>query len=106
MAVFQECPLRERTREEATWLAEACLTAEVIGCVEQALEENKANFDHSVDTEKTVDPTNDFFIKTVTSAAKPFLARLRKDEEEWVIGKSRTSIEASRTKERRKRGGE
>ena len=52
---------------------------------------------------KIADATNDVFIKTVTSVVKPFLARMRKDEEEWAISKPRTCIEASRTQERRKR---
>ena len=52
-------------REQPAWSARP----EVIGVVEQALQENKAQFDHLVDTtEKTVDAINDFFIKTVTSA--------------------------------------
>ena len=104
-------------REEAAQSAEAinacrtagCNSPEVIGCVEQALEENKAKFGYSVGTEKTADATNDVFIKTVTSVVKPFLARMRKDEEEWAISKPRTCIEcieASRTQERRKRAGE
>ena len=42
------------------------------GAVEHALEENKSKFAHLVDTEKTADAMNDFFIKTVTSAMKPF----------------------------------
>ena len=113
-AVSQHCPSRERTKEEAAQSAEAinacrtagCNSPEVIGCVEQALEENKAKFGYSVGTEKTVDATHDVFIKTVTSGVKPFLARMRKDEEEWAISKLRTCIEASRTQERRKRAGE
>ena len=59
-----------------------------------------------MNTAKIADATNDVFIKTVTSVVKPFLARMRKDEEEWAISKPRTCIEASRTQERRKRAGE
>ena len=52
----------------------ACCTAgwkglEVTGGIE-ALEENKAKFDHLVDTEKTADAIDDFFIVTVTSATE------------------------------------
>ena len=36
----------------------------------EALEENKAKFDHLVDTEKTADAIDDFFIGTVTSASE------------------------------------
>ena len=51
-AVSQQCPSRERTSEEAARSAEAidpcwtagCNSPEVIGCVEQALEENRAKF--------------------------------------------------------------
>ena len=57
----------------------------MIGAVEQALEEKKAKFDDLVDPEKTADAINDSFIKTVTSAMKPLLARRPKDEEEWVV---------------------
>ena len=38
-----------------------------------------------VDDEKTADAITDFFIKTVTSAAKFLLAKRPKDEEEWAI---------------------
>ena len=53
----------------------ACCTAgwkglEVTGGIEKALEENKAKFDHLVDTEKTADAIDDFFIVTVTSATE------------------------------------
>ena len=56
-----------------------------------ALEEKKAKFGYSVDTEKT-------------AAAKPFQARMRKDEEERVIRKPRTCRSfwnTGETKERR-----
>ena len=39
----------------------------MIGGVKKALEENKAKFDHLVDTEKTADAINDLFIKTAMS---------------------------------------
>ena len=53
----------------------ACVTAgwkrlEVVGGFEKALEEHKAKFDRLVDTLKTADATNDFCIKTVTSATE------------------------------------
>ena len=65
---------------------------EVKGAVEHALEENKSKFAHLVDTEKTADAINDFFIKTVTSAMKPLQARRRpKDDEKWVI-RSRAQV--------------
>ena len=41
------------------------------GAVEHALEETNSKFAHLVNTEKTADAMNDFFIKTVTSAMKP-----------------------------------
>ena len=42
----------------------------MIGGVKKAPEENKAKFDHLVDTEKTADAIDDFFIVTVTSATE------------------------------------
>ena len=68
--------------------------------IEQALEDTKANFDHLVDTEKTVHAINGFFIKTVTSAMKPLLARRPTDEEKWVI-RSRAQV----TKLPKQKGG-
>ena len=38
-----------------------------------------------VDDEKTADAITDFFIKTVTSATKPHLAKRPKDDEERAI---------------------
>ena len=42
----------------------------MIGGIEKAPEENKAKFDHLVDTEKTADAIDDFFIVIVTSATE------------------------------------
>ena len=54
----------------------ACWTSgwkrlEVIGTIEEAFEEYWAKLDNLVDSEKTADATNDFYIKRVTSAMKP-----------------------------------
>ena len=73
IAVFQK-----HSRQEEALSAEAlnaCVTAgwkrlEVIGGFEKAFEENKAKIDRLVDTLKTANATNDFFIKTVTSATE------------------------------------
>ena len=73
MAVFQK-----HSRQQEAWSAEAlnaCDTAgwkrlEVVGGFEKALEENNAKFDRLVDTLKTPNATNDFFIKTVTSVTE------------------------------------
>ena len=67
IAVSQECPRRESTREEAAWSEEAV-------CRASGQREN-----------------NDVSVKTVTSAAKPLLARRPKDEEELVI-RSRAQV--------------
>ena len=83
IAVFQKCSKQEKAKEEPAWSAEAmnaCWTAgwkrpEVTGAIEKVLEENKAKFDHLADTEKTAHGINDFFIKIVTSAVRPILAR-------------------------------
>ena len=64
------------------------------GAIEKALEENKAKFDHLVDTEKMPDAINDFSVKTVASALKPLLARRPKYDEQWGDEKPPTSIEA------------
>ena len=42
-----------------------------MGATDQAPEENIAKFDHLVDTEKTADAIDGFFIKTVRSALNP-----------------------------------
>ena len=69
---------QENAREEPAWSAEAmqsCWTTgwkrlEVTGAIEEALEENKAKFDHLEETEKTADAIIDFFRKAVTNAAR------------------------------------
>ena len=76
---------------------------EVIGAVEQTLEENKAKFDHLVDTEKTAKAINDCFIKTMTSAARPFLAKDTKRRTGLGDQKPCTSDETVNAKERGKR---
>ena len=60
---FPKKKQQEKAREEPAWSAEAmsaCWTSgwkrlEVIGGIEEALKENKAKFDHLVDTGKTAD---------------------------------------------------
>ena len=50
------------------WLEEL----EVVGALERALQEKKAEFDRLVDSEKTADLNNAFFVETVTrSSAAP-----------------------------------
>ena len=68
------------------------------GAIEKALEENKAKFDHLVDTEKMADAINDCSVNRVASALKPLLARRPKYDEEWGDEKPRTSIEAPKQK--------
>ena len=41
----------------------------------QHFEENEVEFDHFVDSEKTAHVVNDFFMKTVMSAARPLRSR-------------------------------
>ena len=53
--------------------------------VEEALHEKKAEFDRLVESEKTADSINDFFMETVKEAVRPLLARRPRNEEEWVI---------------------
>ena len=91
---------REKTQHDQQRPINSCWTAgrtrpEVIGAVEQALEEKKAKFDDLVDTEKTADAIKDSFIKTVTGAMKPLLARRPKDKEEWVVRHRAQGIDAS-----------
>ena len=52
--------------------------------VEEALHEKKAEFDRLVESEKTADSINDFFMETVKEAVRPLLARRPRNEEEWV----------------------
>ena len=80
-AVFQVCPRRESMREEAAWSEEAV-------CRASGQRENGRCDQRLV------------FIKTVTSAAKPFLARRPKDEEECAIRSRAPSIEALQAKKR------
>ena len=71
-AVFQRNQVKEQTRDEPAWSAEAINACwmngwkrpEVIGALEAA------------------DAINDFFIQTVTKAVQPLLAKRPKDEEE------------------------
>ena len=72
-----------------TWPAEAINVCwmdgwkrpEVIGVLEEALQEKKAEFDRIVDSEKTADSINDFFIENVEEAVQPLLAKRPHDEE-------------------------
>ena len=109
IAVFQKKTEQVKAREEPAWSAEAtnaCWTSEwkrleVIGAIEEALEENTAKFDHFVDSEKMADALNDLFIKTVTNAARPLLATRPKDEEEWVRNRAQvTKLSKQRRDER------
>ena len=45
----------------------------------------RAEFDRLVESEKTADSINDFFMETVKEAVRPLLARRPRNEEEWVI---------------------
>ena len=91
MAVFQKY-----SRQEEAWSLEAmnaCVTAgwkrlDVVGGFEKALEENKAKFDRLVDTLKTADAINDFFIKTVTSATED--RKTRRSERSVAVHKYRS----------------
>ena len=90
---------KKKREEEAVWSAEAmnaCWTSgwkrlEVIGGIEEALEETTAKVDHLVDTKKTADAINAVSFETVTNAARPLLAQRPKDEEEWVV-RSRAQV--------------
>ena len=117
IALFPKKTEQEKAREEPAWSAEAmnaCWTTEwkrleLTGGIEEALEENTAQFDHFVDTEKMADALNDLFIKTVTNAARDLLATRPKDEEEWVRSRAQvTKLSKQRRDEReeahRKRG--
>ena len=53
--------------------------------VEEALHEKKAEFDRLVESSKTADSINHFFMETVREAVRPLLARRPRNEEEWVI---------------------
>ena len=68
---------------------------EVIGALEEALQEKKAGFDRLVDSEKTADSINDFFIENVKEAVQPLLAKRPNGEEEWVI-RSRAVTDGSK----------
>ena len=57
----------------------------MIGALEEALQEKKAEFDRLVDSEKTADSIKDFVIENVKDAVQPLLAKRPNDEEEWVI---------------------
>ena len=92
IAVFQRDSWKEKSRNEPAWSAEASNACwmtgwkrpEVIGALEEALQEKKAEFDRLVDSEKTPDSINDIFMETVKEAVQPSLAARPKDEEEWV----------------------
>ena len=93
IAVFQGNEGKEKARYEPAWSAEATNASwmngwkrpEVTGALCEAFQENKAEFDRLVDSEKTIYSINDFFMEAVKEAVQPFLAKRPKDEEEWVI---------------------
>ena len=63
----------------------------MIGFSEEAVQEKKAEFDHLVDSERTADAINDFFIKKGRTRRDLCWPKGAKDEEEWVI-RSRAQV--------------